>query len=96
MLSIHPYLNFPGTTEDAFNFYKSVFDGEFTMLQRYKDTPEAGNVPEEAREKIMHVSLPAGGQATMPMQKMFWGAYFGMCADKFGIQWMVSYQENSA
>jgi hypothetical protein len=49
-----------------------------------------------AREKIMHVSLPVGGQATMPMQKQFWGTYFGMCADKVGIQWMVSYQENSA
>ncbi|MDP4263697.1 MAG: VOC family protein, partial [Bacteroidota bacterium] len=32
---------------------------------------------------------------TMPLDKMFWGAYFGMCTDKFGIQWMVSYDQNN-
>ncbi|OHD69621.1 MAG: hypothetical protein A2W19_01035 [Spirochaetes bacterium RBG_16_49_21] len=42
MATINPYLNFPGNTEEAFNFYKSVFGGEFTIIQRFKDTPEAG------------------------------------------------------
>lgn len=37
--------------------------------------------------------LSAGGQANMPMEDTFWGSYFGMCTDKFGIQWMVSYDE---
>jgi PhnB protein len=36
--------------------------------------------------------LSAGGRVTMPMQNMFWGAYFGMFTDKFGIQWMVNYE----
>jgi PhnB protein len=36
-------------------------------------------------------SLSAGGQVTMPLDKTFWGAYFGMATDKFGVQWMVSY-----
>jgi PhnB protein len=36
----------------------------------------------------------AGGQVTMPMNKTFWGDYFGMFTDKFGINWMVSYNEN--
>lgn len=37
--------------------------------------------------------LSAGGKATMPMSKTFWGSYFGMLTDKFGIQWMLSYDE---
>ncbi|MDE0659960.1 MAG: VOC family protein [Gammaproteobacteria bacterium] len=34
--------------------------------------------------------LSAGGTVTMPMQETFWGSYFGMCTDRFGINWMVS------
>lgn len=60
MLNINPYLNFNGNTEEAFNFYKSIFGGEFRMLMRFKDTPEAGNIPADARNQIMHVSLPLG------------------------------------
>ncbi len=60
MATINPYLNFSGNTEEAFNFYKSVFGGEFLVLQRFKDTPEADKLPEADRDKIMHVSLPIG------------------------------------
>jgi PhnB protein len=137
MASISPYLNFNGNTEEAFNFYKSVFGGDFEVLQRFRDTPEVDKLPEADRDKIMHIALPigggqvlmatdalesmgqtlkvgnnvslsinaeseaeanrlfnglsAGGQIEMPLQKTFWGAYFGMFADKFGIQWMVNY-----
>lgn len=35
--------------------------------------------------------LSKGGNVTMPMANTFWGDYFGMFADKFGINWMVSY-----
>ena len=140
MATINPYLNFPGNTEEAFNFYKSVFGGEFIVLQRFKETPEAGNVPASEQDKIMHIALPigngntlmatdalesmgqtlttgnnfsiaiqaeseeeadklfnrisAGGQVTVPLEKAFWGDYFGMCTDKFGIQWMVNYTYN--
>ncbi|MGI8952698.1 MAG: VOC family protein [Chitinophagaceae bacterium] len=140
MATINPYLNFPGNSEEAFNFYKSVFGGEFAMIQRFKDTPEAGQVSETDKEKIMHIALPigkgnvlmatdaigphessliagnnfylsvsaeskeeadkifnglsAGGKVTVPLQKMFWGAYFGQFKDKFGIWWMVNYDEN--
>lgn len=37
--------------------------------------------------------LSAGGQVTMPMADTFWGAYFGMFTDKFGINWMVNYDD---
>jgi PhnB protein len=139
MTMINPYLNYQGTAEEAFTFYKSVFGGEFSSVQRFKDTPEADKIPAAERDKIMHIALPIGngvrlmasdaldsmgqklsvgnnfylsinvdskqeadrvfnglskgGKVEMPMQNMFWGEYFGMFADKFGIQWMVSFAE---
>lgn len=140
MATINPYLNFMGKTEDAFNFYKSVFGGKFSTFQRFKDVPGGDKMTESDQEKIMHVSLPIGngnvlmgtdalesmgqsitagnnfylsvspeseaqaeelfnklsdgGQITMPLDKAFWGAYFGMLVDKFGIQWMINYDLN--
>ena len=137
-MTVHPYLNFPGNTEEAFNFYKSVFGGEFTVLQRFKDIPGDNPTPPALANQIMHVSLPiapgyilmgtdapaemgfnltfgnnchislspdsreeterifnglsAGGKVEMPLQDMFWGAYFGSFADKFGVQWMVNHE----
>ncbi|TSJ39862.1 VOC family protein [Fluviicola chungangensis] len=38
--------------------------------------------------------LSAGGNVTMPMDTTFWGDYFGMWQDKFGINWMMSFNEN--
>ncbi|ABQ04743.1 VOC family protein [Flavobacterium johnsoniae] len=38
--------------------------------------------------------LSAGGKVEMPMNKTFWGAYFGMFKDKFGVNWMVNFDEN--
>jgi PhnB protein len=38
--------------------------------------------------------LSAGGTIIMPMEQTFWGAYFGMFTDKFGIGWMVNFDEN--
>ena len=59
MPSLNPYLNFNGNTEEAFKFYQSVFGGELS-IQRFKDTPEASNMPEADRNKVMHVMLPIG------------------------------------
>ncbi len=42
---------------------------------------------------ILFKGLSAGGTVTMPMNKTFWGDYFGMFTDKFGISWMVSFNE---
>lgn len=38
-------------------------------------------------------ALSEGGKATMPMQDTFWGAYFGMCTDKFGVNWMFNWDK---
>jgi len=60
MTTINPYLLFNGNAGEAFSFYRSVFGGEFSILQRYKDMTDADKVPEIEKDKIMHVSLPLG------------------------------------
>jgi PhnB protein len=141
MPSLHPYLNFKGTTEEAFNFYKSVFGGEFATLMRFSEAPGTETLPEHLKSKIMHIALPignsmlmatdaleemgqtltqgsnmyisvnadsmedgkrlfdalsAGGKVEMPFEKQFWGSHFGSLIDKFGIPWMMSFDERTA
>ena len=58
MVQLNTYLNFAGNTEEAFNFYKSVFGGEFTSVVRFKDMPMKGVIiPKEDENKIMHIGL---------------------------------------
>lgn len=62
MATINPYINFNGNAEEAFNFYKSVFGGEFTDIVRFKDlASDEFPVPENEAEKIMRIVLPIGG-----------------------------------
>ena len=144
MARVSTYLNFPGNTEEAFNFYKSVFKTSFGAngLQRFGDFPPqegmpplsdtdkkliihaeleilgghtimATDAPESFGMKVtlgdnMHINLEpdsreeskrifdvlsAGGNVSMPLQDMFWGAYFGSFTDKYGINWMVNFIE---
>ena len=141
MARVSTYLNFPRNTEEVFNFYKSVFGGEFggDGIARFKDIPPAEGMPpitENDKNLIMHIELPilgghhlmgtdatesmgfkvnfgnnvhinlepdtrvetkklfdslaADGKITMDLQVMFWGAYYGSCMDKFGVQWMFN------
>ncbi|GAA4928495.1 VOC family protein [Mucilaginibacter defluvii] len=151
MKSANPYLNFNGNTEEAFNFYRSVFGGEFIALMRFGDGADAGNgcadmsgesqnpPPANTRDMIMHIALPLGnnilmgtdapeamgfklvtgnntyisintdskeetdnifeklsegGKVQMQPEQMFWGDYYCSFTDKFGIQWMLSYNPN--
>lgn len=59
MPSINPYLNFAGTTEEAFKFYQSVFGGELKIV-RFSDTPQVDNVPPAVKDKVMHANLTIG------------------------------------
>lgn len=140
MARVSTYLNFPNSTEEAFNFYKSVFGGEFTGgIHRFSEVPPQDDAPsmsEADKNLVMHIELPilgghvlmgtdapasmgftvrpgnnvfinlepdtraetdrlfealsAGGKVTMQVQDMFWGAYYGSCTDKYGIQWMFN------
>ena len=141
MAIINSYLNFDGQCEEAFNFYKSVFGGEFVNISKFGEMPPQEGMPpisDEVKNRIMHMSLPisaetvlmgsdtmpgihdhqvgnnislsintdsreeadliftglsAGGKVSMPLADTFWGAYFGMWTDKFGINWMVNYDD---
>jgi PhnB protein len=50
------------------------------------------NLEPDTREetKKLFNALSAGGKVTMDLQDMFWGAYYGSCTDKFGVQWMFN------
>ncbi len=62
MATINPYINFNGNAEEAFNFYKSVFGGEFESVVRFKDLESAEfPIPENEADKIMRIVLPIGG-----------------------------------
>ena len=62
MATINPYINFNGNAEEAFNFYKSVFGGEFKTIVRFKDLKSSDfHVSENDANKIMRISLPIGG-----------------------------------
>lgn len=139
MATINPFINFNGNAEDAFNFYKSVFGGEFTELKRFKDMAVPGfHVSENDANKIMVITLPigsnvlmandvpesmgrtnerenrskisvsadsrqeadhifnglsAGGEVDMPIGESPWGTYFAMFRDKYGIEWMVEFEQ---
>lgn len=138
MAQVNAYLTFIGNCEEAFDFYKSVFGGEFQHLARFGDMPSK-QISSEISNRIMHVALrvsqetvlmgsdtnteddnsfnagnnislsvntdskeeadcifsglSAGGEVTMPLAETFWGAYFGMWRDRFGIQWLVNYDD---
>ena len=71
MARVATYLNFPRNTEEAFNFYKSIFGGEFSRggIARFRDIPPADGMPamaEEDKNLVMHVELPIlGGHLLM-------------------------------
>jgi PhnB protein len=66
MALINPHINFNGNAEEAFNFYKSVFGGEFARVVRFKDISMPGQpVDENEANKIMHIALPIGKNVLM-------------------------------
>ena len=132
-MNLNIYLTFDGNCREFFEFYRSVFGGEFAVVQTFGEGPPDMPVPEAMKEQILHISLPVGsstlmgsdnpggdaltvgtnisisvsadsrdqcdelfaqlsdgGEVTMALQDTFWGAYFGSCRDRFGINWMVS------
>jgi PhnB protein len=66
MAQINPHMNFNGNAEEAFNFYKSVFGGEFAKVMRFKDlASDEFPVAEQEANKIMHIALPIGKSVLM-------------------------------
>jgi PhnB protein len=65
MALINPHINFNGNCEEAFNFYKSAFGGEFARVVRFKDMPGLEHTSEAEANKIMHIAFPIGGNTLM-------------------------------
>jgi len=70
MTRVSTYLNFPRQTEEAFNFYKSVFGGDFVDgIHRFSEVPQQEGQPsmkEEDKNLVMHIALPIlGGHILM-------------------------------
>jgi PhnB protein len=60
-MTVNPWINFNGNAEEAFNFYRSVFGGEFAKVVRFKDLSGLeAQVPDTEAEKIMQIVLPIG------------------------------------
>ena len=53
--------------------------------------PAGAPGPSSRRCDELFAKLSAGGSVTMPLQEMFWGAYYGTWTDRFGVNWMVNY-----
>lgn len=84
MKFVSPYLNFNGNAEQAFDFYRSVFGGEFTGLVRFRDFPEGSmEISDDDLDKIAHISLPLAGDVSL------------MASDVFGPQAEAFRQGNS-
>jgi PhnB protein len=64
---------------------------EFGPLREGDNLSIAISAASEEEAKKLFDSLSAGGKVTMPLEKAFWGALFGMFTDKYGVQWMVNY-----
>jgi PhnB protein len=66
MKAVNPYLNLPGTAEEAFTFYRSVFGGEFSGLVRFRDLPDNRmGVSEADLDKIANIALPLGANTVL-------------------------------
>ena len=64
-MTINTYLTFKDNCRAAFEFYRSVFGGEFLFMQTFADGPADMGVPEDKRDLIMHVTLPVGAGVLM-------------------------------
>ncbi len=59
-MALNPYLTFNGNCREAFDFYRSVFGGEFGLVSTFRDGPEDMGVSPEDLDLLMHISLPIG------------------------------------
>lgn len=74
-----PYLNFDGTCAEAMKTYHRIFGGELSPLMTFGSTPGCEQLPPEARDRIMHVSLDCDGGILMASD-----TFPDQCADSLG------------
>lgn len=103
---IQKYGEVPGASTEAYNdkIMHAVMDiGNLKLM--FSDANEKSNVTfgnnfsialdfeTDGELRRAFDALSAGGKVTMPVQDTFWGATFGMCEDKFGVNWMFNYDK---
>ena len=136
-MPLNVYLHFNGNCREVFEFYRSVFGGDFASFATFREMADQAGMSEEEKDGVLHVAydiggatlmgsdvpsafappvtqgnnfsisyqtesrrqteslfkrISEGGRITMPLGDTFWGAYFGSCTDKYGINWMFDYQ----
>ena len=64
-MTLNTYLTFEDNCREAFDFYRSIFGGEFALISTFRDAPGDTDVPEEELDRVMHVSLPIGSSVLM-------------------------------
>ena len=64
-MSLNVYLTFDGNCREAFEFYRSVFGGEFQAFSTFAEGPDDMGVPDENKDDVMHVSLRVGDSVLM-------------------------------
>lgn len=57
MKGLNIFLNFDGDLEEAFDFYKETFKGQYKIIKKYKEMPHSDSLSPEDREKVMHCEL---------------------------------------
>lgn len=68
MITVNAYLTFDGKCKTAFDFYKSIFGGEFDYMGTFGEMPPQEGMPpmpEEMKSRIMHVSLPISAETRL-------------------------------
>ena len=64
-MNVNAYLNFPGTCEEAFNFYAKCLNGQIVALIRTRDTPMKDQAPADRQDKVMHARMHIGDTVLM-------------------------------
>ena len=62
MKTVNPYLMFDGNAQEAFDFYKSVFGGEFFGVLKYSHFADSMNPAPADADRVAHIAMPLGEQ----------------------------------
>ncbi len=84
-MNLNTYLFFDGNCREAFEFYQSVFGGDFSAFMTYGDGPEEMQIPDDHKNQIMHVSLPVGTTTLMGSDRWVGNSHPFNAGNNFGI-----------
>ncbi len=92
-MALNTYLFFDGNCREAFEFYKAAFGGDFAMVMTYAEAPEDMSVPDDEKDRIMHISLPVGTSMLMGSDSCSWMSGPPNAGDNFAVSIDVQSRE---